>query len=240
MTKAPKSQRLRSRTGKPSRPGEVGKVDRAAGAVKSPEEAMLLKLELDALIRDIQYTEKTSNREYFDWLGANVPELSKIKGRPHWSASEKVKRQDEALLKSFEQTLNQNVAANAGRKHGASQKTYSDLADKSGDDDDATTKQRVMRARRRRKALQETIQDILGIAALGRTDGDKLITPKEYKKRREKLLDAFRRILRTKSQTADAAETASTERRTNSTLRSQSGVAVAQTRPPTSGGRSRP
>jgi len=200
----------------------VGKVDRAAGAVKSPEEevkrlvlackamseapagqfnpeeAMLLKLELDALIRDIQYTEKTSNREYFDWLGANVPELSKIKGRPHWSASEKVKRQDEALLKSFEQTLNQNVAANAGRKHGASQKTYSDLADKSGDDDDATTKQRVMRARRRRKALQETIQDILGIAALGRTDGDKLITPKEYKKRREKLLDAFRRILRTK------------------------------------------
>jgi hypothetical protein len=163
-----------------------------------PEEAMRLKLELDALMLDIQHMEKATDRKYFDWLETNIPELFNIKGRPNWSKSEKVMGQDEALLNHFDQTLSHNVAANAGKKHRASQKTFDDLADKFGGDDAATVKQRVMRARRRRKALQATMQDILGIAALGKRDGDKVITPKGYKRRGEKLLEAFQRILRRK------------------------------------------
>jgi hypothetical protein len=165
-----------------------------------PKEAMRLALELDALIRDVQYMKEATDREHFDWLEANVPEMFNINGRPHWSKSEKVKGQDEALLKEFEELLNRNIAANGGRKHRASQKTYADLADadKYGEDNEYAVKQRVMRARRRRKALKETTRDILSIAALGETDGDNAITPKEYKRRGEKLLEAFRRILRTK------------------------------------------
>jgi hypothetical protein len=217
MAKHPKSRRVRSHTGKPRRRGEVGEANRAAAVMKSPEEevkrlvvackalseappgqfdpeeAMRLKLELDALILDIQCINEATDTQHFDWLEANVSELFDIKGRPRWIASEKVMSQDEALLKSFEQTLNRNVAANAGKKHRASHKTYADLADKSGDDDQDTVKQRVMRARRRRKALQETMQDILSIATLGKTG-----SAKEYKKREEKLLEAFRRILRTR------------------------------------------
>lgn len=111
---------------------------------------------------------------------------------------EKVVRRDQALVKDFEDTLARNVAANAGKKHRASQKTYSDLADNYGDSDEDTVKRRVMRARRRQKALNETIQDILQLANLAKTDRGKVVTTNEYEKRREKLLQAFRRILRAK------------------------------------------
>jgi predicted metallo-beta-lactamase superfamily hydrolase len=158
---------------------------------------MRVKLELDALILAIQDAEVATDREYFDWLKANVPEMFSIKGRPNWIVSEKVKGQDEALLKDFEDTLARNIAV-IGKKHRASQKTYSDLADKYGDEDEETVKQRVMRARRRQKALNETIQDILRLAAPAETDRGKVIAPKEYEERREKLLEAFRRILRKK------------------------------------------
>jgi hypothetical protein len=55
-----------------------------------------------------------------------------------------------------------------------------------------------MRARRRQKALRETMGEILGIAALAKTDASKVVPPEEYKRRKEKLLAAFRRVLRTK------------------------------------------
>jgi hypothetical protein len=163
-----------------------------------PEEAMRLKLELDALIRDVQYVKEATDKEYFDWLEANIPEMFNIKGRPNWIESEKVTGQDEALLKEFEETLSRNIAANGGKRHRASQKTYADLADKYGADDEYSVKQRVMRARRRRKALKQATQDILRIATRGETDGDNVVTPEEYKRRGEKLLEAFRRILKTK------------------------------------------
>lgn len=222
MARRPKSRRVRSHAGKPRRRGEGGEANPSAGVVKpleeevrrlvlaghalseappgqfDPEEAMRLKLELDALILAIQRDQAKTDTEYFEWLEMNMPELSKIKGRPQWIASDKVMRKDKALLQDFEQTLNRNVTANAGKKHGASAKTFADLADKSGDDDTHTAKQRVMRARRRQKALLETIKDILGIAGLRETDHDKAIPPEEYKRRGEKLLKAFRRVLRTK------------------------------------------
>jgi hypothetical protein len=163
-----------------------------------PAEAMRLKGKLDALMRAKQFAQETAEREYFGWLEANIPRLFNIKGRPDWIASGKVRSKDEALLKNFEQTLNRNIAANAGKKHGASKRTYADLADESGDEDPYTVKRRLMRARRRQKALQETIRDILGIAAAGQTDGGKAVSPQEYQRRGEKLLEAFRRILRTK------------------------------------------
>lgn len=216
-----KSRRVRSHAGNERRRGE-GREAPPAETVKSaeeevrrlviaghalseapagqfdPEKAMRLKLKLDELMQAIKHDQTETDSEFFDWLETNIPDSSKIKGRPHWLASKKVKRKDEALLKQFELTLNRNVAANAGKKHGASTKTYFDLADESGDDDPYTAKQRVMRARRRQKALQETIKDILDIAALGETDGEKAIPHEEYKRRRERLLDAFRRVRRTK------------------------------------------
>jgi hypothetical protein len=221
MARRLKSRRVRSQAGKERRRGEDGEAPRAeieksaeeevrrlvlAGQALSeappgqldPEKAMCLKLKLDQLVGVVQGDQAKTDSEYFDWLEMNIPELSKVKGRPHWSESKKVMRKDETLLKDFEQTLNHNVAANAGKKHGASAKTYSDLADKSSDVDPYTAKQRVMRARRRQKAMQEAIKDILGIAALGETDGDKAIPPKEYKRRRKKLLEALRRVQRTK------------------------------------------
>jgi hypothetical protein len=99
---------------------------------------------------------------------------------------------------SFDQTLQHNIAANAGKKHGASDKSYADLADKSGDDDPYTVKQRVMRGRRRQKALRETMREIQNIAALAKTDAGKVVPPEEYERRKEKLLAAFRRVVRTK------------------------------------------
>ena len=101
------------------------------------------------------------------------------------------------MLDSFEQKK-LKAAADVGKKHGASKKAYGHLADESGDEDIETAKRRVMRARKRQKSLQEAIQDILGIAALAKTDADKAIPPKEYERRRKKLLKAFRSIGRTK------------------------------------------
>jgi hypothetical protein len=139
-----------------------------------------------------------TDKVFFDRLKASAPEMFNINGRPNWIESQKVTGQDEALLKEFEETLNRNIAANGGRKHRASQQTYADLADKYDAKDEYTVKQRVMRARRRQKALKQATQDILRIAARGETDGDNVVTPKEYKRRGENLLEAFRQILRTK------------------------------------------
>jgi hypothetical protein len=163
-----------------------------------PEEATRLKMQLDALILADQRAQQATDTAYFDWLEMNNPELFETKGRPKWVASEKVTSEDKALLDSFDQRLQRNIAANAGKKHGASEKTYADLADKSGDDDPYTVKQRVMRARRRQKALQETMREIQDIAALAETDAGKVVPPEEYERRKEKLLAAFRRVLRTK------------------------------------------
>jgi hypothetical protein len=204
-------------------PGTAGAANRVADFVKSteeevkrlllaghaltrpghfdPQEAMRVKLEFDGLFLNLQRAKQAAETEYFAWLEANIPELFSNKGRPDWIESEKVIRRDRALLKDFEHTLARNMAANAGKKHGASQKTYSDLADKYGDNDEETTKRRVMRGRRRQKALNETIQDIQDIlrsAAPGGTDRPKVTTPKEYERRREKLLQAFRRVLKVK------------------------------------------
>ena len=209
-----------SRSKQARRGGKFGSRNRAPDAVKSldaevkrlvlagqaltrpghfdPEKAMRVKLELDGLMLNIQRAEQRADTEYFDWLEANIPELFGNKGRPDWIESEKVVRRDQALVKDFEDTLARNVAANAGKKHRASQKTYSDLADKYGDSDEDTVKRRVMRARRRQKALNETIQDILQLANPTKTDRGKVVTTNEYEKRREKLLEAFRRILRAK------------------------------------------
>lgn len=41
----------------------------------------------------------------------------------------------QSLLDSFDRRLQRNIAENAGKKRGASEKTYAELADKSGDDD---------------------------------------------------------------------------------------------------------
>jgi hypothetical protein len=105
---------------------------------------------------------------------------------------------DKALLDNFDERLKRNIAANAGKKRGASKKTYADLADESDVEDAETVKQRVMRARRRQKALQETVQDLLGIAALARTHGNRPVPPEASKRNRKKLLEAFRRLLRIK------------------------------------------
>jgi hypothetical protein len=163
-----------------------------------PQKAMRVKLELDGLMLNIQRAKQAEDVEYFGWLEANIPELLSNKGRPHWIQSEKIKEQDRALLKEFEDTFARNVAANAGKKHRASQKTYSDLADKYGDNDEETVKQRVMRARRRQKAFNQSTQDILRMVGPPNKNRGKVVTSKEYERRRGKLLEAFRRILRAK------------------------------------------
>jgi hypothetical protein len=150
--------------------------------------------------------ERATDRAFFKWLEANVPDMLTTKGRPHWSESEKIGEQDKALLKEFEETLKRNVAANDGKKRRASQKTYADLADKHQGKrradhdsvvDEYAIKQRVMRARRRQKALKETMQDILRIAERGKaSDGNN--TAEECERSREELLEALRRILRTR------------------------------------------
>ena len=183
------------------RGGKLGPPNRRADVVN--EEVKRLVLAGHALTRPghfdpHQLAEQAAETEYFDWLEANIPELFSNTGRPHWIESGKVKGQDRALLKEFEDTLARNVAANAGKKHGASQKTYSDLADKYGDSDEETVKQRVMRARRRQKALNESTRDILQLADRTKADRGKIITSEEYERRRGKLLEAFRRILRKK------------------------------------------
>lgn len=200
-------------------PGTAGAANRVADFVKSteeevkrlllagmaltrpghfdPQEAMRVKLEFDGLFLNLQRAKQAAETEYFDWLQANIPESSN-KGRPDWIESEKVIRRDQALVKDFEDTLARNVAANAGKKHRASQKTYSDLADKYGDSDEDTVKRRVMRARSRQKALNETTRDILQLAGLAKADRGKVITSEEYERRKGKLLEAFRRVLRAK------------------------------------------
>jgi hypothetical protein len=162
-----------------------------------PEKAARLKMELDALIRADQRAQQETDTEYFNWLEINIPELFKTQGRPTWIESEKVRSKDKALLDSFEQKK-LKAAADVGKKHGVSKRAYGLLADESGDEDIETAKRRVMRARRRQKSLQKAIQDILGIAALAKTDGDKAIPPKEYERRRKKLLKAFRSVQRMK------------------------------------------
>jgi hypothetical protein len=164
------------------------------------EEARKLQLDF-AAIALIHNTEQeaVSDRRYFAWLEKNVPSLGKIRGRPGWFESKKVLQHDEALLKEFEETRQNNVAANRGKTHRASQKTYADLTEKGGvSDDEYTIKQAVMRARRRQKALKESFQEILSIAALAEKDRNKPPTAKEYKRRRKKLIEAFRRIVTTK------------------------------------------
>jgi hypothetical protein len=170
-----------------------------------PVKAGRLKMEFDVMMLAIQRAQAADERakaakeeEFFDWLEENIPELFDIGGRPNWIESKKVMSKDKAVLDNFDERLNHNVAANAGKKHGASKKTYADLADESDVEDAETVKQRVMRARRRQKALQETIQDILTIADRGKTRGYRAVPPQESKRSREKLLKALRRIPRVK------------------------------------------
>ncbi len=220
-----KRRKSGSRTRKARHGGEPGIADRAGDAsieqeVKrlvlegqaltrpghyDPQKAMRVKLALDGVLLHIQRAKQAEERakqaaeaEYFGWLEDNIPELFQNKGRPHWLQSEKVIGYDEQLLKEFEETLARNVAANAGKKHRASQKTYSDLADKYGDSDADTVKRRVMRARRRQKNLKESIQDIFQIIGPPNKDRSKVVTSKEYERRRGKLLEAFRRIISAK------------------------------------------
>jgi len=169
---------------------------------------MRVKLALDGVLLHIQRAEQAAERaeqaaeaEYLAWLKANIPEMSRNTGRPHWIESDKVMGQDRALLKEFEETLARNVAANAGKKHRASQKTYSDLADKYGDSDEDTVKRRVMRARRRQKNLKESIEEIFQIIGPPNKDRSKVVTSEKYEINRERLLKAFRRIVKTKSGT---------------------------------------
>jgi hypothetical protein len=220
MSSHSKSRRIRSRAGKPSPSGHDSEARPPVGAGKSLEEqwvrqwvhesqALLepgqfdpvkagrLKAEFDALMQSTQLT-KAPEDQFFDWLEADIPELFNIKGRPKWVASEKVVSEDKALLDNFDQTLERNIAANAGKEHGATNKTYADLADEFGYDDPYTVKQRVMRARRRQKALQETVHEILDIAGRAKTRGDKAVPPAEVKSNKKKLLKAFRRVLRLK------------------------------------------
>ena len=73
-------------------------------------------------------------------------------------------QRDQLLLKKFEETLQKNINAQGGKVHLASQKTYADLTGRIGDED--STKRSVMRARRRQKDLNQSIQEILNIADL--------------------------------------------------------------------------
>jgi hypothetical protein len=227
MARHPKSRKIPSIADKPRRADKGGEANSTAGVVKSLEEAAKqwvleahallepgqfdpvkagrLKMEMDVMMLAIQRAKTAEERakaaaekEYFDWLEANIPELFNIDGRPHWIESKKVMSKDKAVLDNFDERLKRNIAANAGKKRGASKKTYADLADESDVEDAETVKQRVMRARRRQKALQETVQDLLGIAALAKTHGNRPVPPEESKRNREKLLEAFRRILKIK------------------------------------------
>jgi hypothetical protein len=166
-----------------------------------PQKAMRVRLALDGVLLHIQRAkaeERAKQAEFFDWLESNIPEMFRNTGRPHWIESDKVMGRDRELLKEFEETLARNVAANAGKKHRASQKTYSDLADKYGDSDEDTVKRRVMRARRRQKNLKESIQEIFQIIGPPNKDRSKILTSEEYEINRERLLKAFRRIEKTK------------------------------------------
>jgi hypothetical protein len=195
-----------------------------AGVVKYPEEAVKqwvlesqallepgqfdhvkagrLKMEVDVMMLAIQRATpeeehaKAGEKEFFDWLEANIPELFNIQGRPHWIESAEIMSNDKALLDNFNERLNRNVAAHAGKKHGASKKTYFDLADEYGVEDAETVKRRVMRARRRQKALQETTRDLIAILGRAKRRGDRDVSPEEAKRNRKKLLKALRRISR--------------------------------------------
>jgi hypothetical protein len=118
-----------------------------------PVKAGRLKTEMDVMMLAVQRAEAdqraASEKEYFDWLAANIPEMFNTQGRPHWIESAEIISKDKALLDSFDDKLNRNIAAKTGKKHGASKKTYADLADEFGIEDAETVKQRVMRARRR-------------------------------------------------------------------------------------------
>jgi hypothetical protein len=167
-----------------------------------PVKAGRLKTEMDVMMLAVQRAEAdqraASEKEYFDWLAANIPEMFNTQGRPHWIESAEIISKDKALLDSFDDKLNRNIAAKTGKKHGASKKTYADLADEFGIEDAETVKQRVMRARRRQIALQQTIQDIKSVADQAKTLGAGGVSPKQAIKNRKKLLEAFWRILRVK------------------------------------------
>jgi hypothetical protein len=154
-------------------------------------------MEFDVMMLAVQRAKAADERakavNFDDWLEANLPESDE--GRPRWLESERVMSQDKALLEDFDQRLERNIAANAGKRYGASQKTYADLADESGADD-YTIKQRVMRARRRQKALQEITRVIMGILGRAKTRGDRDVSPEEAKRNRKKLQKALRRISR--------------------------------------------
>jgi hypothetical protein len=162
-----------------------------------PVKAGRLKMEFDVMMLAVQRAKAADERaravNFDDWLEANLPESDE--GRPRWLESEKVMSQDKALLEDFDQRLERNIAANAGKRYGASQKTYADLADESGADD-YTIKQRVMRARRRQKALQEITRVIMGILGRAKTRGDRDVSPEEAKRNKKKLQKALRRISR--------------------------------------------
>jgi len=167
-----------------------------------PVKAGRLNTEMDVMMLAVRRAEAAqraaSEKEYFDWLEANVPEMFNTKGRPHWIESAEVINKDKALLDSFDHTLNRNIAANAGKKHGASKKTYADLADEFGIEDAETIKQRVMRARRRQIVLQQTISVLKSVADQAKTLGTRGVSPKQAIKNRKKLLEAFQRVLRVK------------------------------------------
>jgi hypothetical protein len=161
-----------------------------------PKKASELEAEFNQIARLYNMNDlEESDRRYFAMLQENLPKLFKTRGRPHWIESKKVKGQDDALLKEFEEARQKNIVANGGKAHRASQKAYTDLADKHDDSDDYTVKQRVMRARRRQKAFEQSKNEILETAALAKSDGNRPVSEKEYKKRQKKLVRAFQRIL---------------------------------------------
>jgi len=163
-----------------------------------PVKAGRLKMEFDVMMLAVQRAKAADERakapNFDDWLEASLPELSD-EGRPRWLESEKVMSQDKALLEDFDQRLERNIAANAGKKYGASQKTYADLADVSGADD-YTVKQRIMRARRRQKALQEITRVIMGVLGRAKARGDRNVSTEEATRNKKKLQKALRRISR--------------------------------------------
>jgi hypothetical protein len=167
-----------------------------------PVKASRLKMEMDVLTQSMRHAEvqqqAESDSQFFDLLEFNVPRIFNTQGRPDWSESEPIRSSDKALLNRFDELLSRNITANGGREHGSSKKTYADLADELSIEDAETVKQRVMRAKRRQIALQQTMQDVLSIANQATTVGRRGVPPKQAIKNQKKLVDAFRRLLRVK------------------------------------------
>jgi hypothetical protein len=80
-----------------------------------PVKAGRLKMEMDVMMLAIQRAKAAGEKDFIDWLEANLPELSG-EGRPRWLESEKVTSQDKRLLEDFDRRLERNIAANAGKK----------------------------------------------------------------------------------------------------------------------------